>query len=659
MSATDAVEPRELNGVTILGPDFFALDQEDRPLSPIASVFPEFLLVVTGRGIHAMQASAAVEFLCGRSRILQKRELSPLEVQRIYSSAVALVVWEDKVLIRSSPEDMHRVFAADEVLQRLLPKDRIQFTGIQHSEVRRQLRNRGESWRISPPPRSVWEISQFIQNSRVNVNSGVVYYQNPQSGGRFLTYEEFMRIRPLMEQNPLEAAARLREILNLSRMRNNRGVPEVSLFLPAEKSLPMESLYSVAAALGGEPSPENTARMLAAFDSFAQRFAAAAGDELLSDGPHQAAWRTTMFCRLYDISERAVEEWTLGLSPEFHLNIRWLPGVRIVAGEKSFEETADERVRNLIGYFLTTRPGLSSLNVGRVESPQTQRDRTGEEREVYLVVLGTPGQSEEIRLIRLMKWDVMHRLKLGAPLERAIADTVSYRDYIFDRLAGSAALGLPILSYSEVRFVEHIHGIGEIPIFFFDRAYVPGIVTDKIPLACYARPGFVNRLCFLLGRAAAASLVLGRRCVRTGHLFFDDGDEAIQLDSEGLPEKLIILETTGSFTDTTTPIAEMLPRCLQQLQNHLGKALAREVRRKAIKIAVQDFAGGLCREIDRMKALASSESSRLWSLFADRSAEPGSVRSRWENILHRLVATNVEEVEKMVLESRQLASLQE
>jgi len=36
-----------------------------------------------------------------------------------------------------------------------------------------------------------------------------------------------------------------------------------------------------------------------------------------------------MFCRLYNIDERMLEELALGLSREFHLNVQWLPGARL------------------------------------------------------------------------------------------------------------------------------------------------------------------------------------------------------------------------------------------------------------------------------------------------------------------------------------------
>ncbi len=134
-------------------------------------------------------------------------------------------------------------------------------------------------------------------------------------------------------------------------------------------------------------------------------------------------------------------------------------------------------------------------------------------------------------------------------------------------------LGFPILSYNEIRLDEQVPGLGLIPAFFFERQYVAGVVTDKIPISCYKNPNFIKSLSGLLGGAATFTLVLGRASPRTGKIFYDDGDEVIQLNSRSIPTRLIIIETTGSFTDWTTPLLAMLPQCLTRFRAHLDKAL--------------------------------------------------------------------------------------
>ena len=62
------------------------------------------------------------------------------------------------------------------------------------------------------------------------------------------------------------------------------------------------------------------------FEDVADAFARAAGPELRADDENCLAWRTTMFCRLFDIDETTLEEYALGLSPEFRLNVALATG---------------------------------------------------------------------------------------------------------------------------------------------------------------------------------------------------------------------------------------------------------------------------------------------------------------------------------------------
>ena len=643
-------EPYKTGGLMIVGPDLFSIDDEGEPLSPIASIFPAYNTLIAGRGIHAMHVATMVD-LWKAKRQEEGADLGPEEEADIYENAVSLLVRGTVVLIRSNPEKMDLTFAADEALQKIAPKERIQFTGVHLEEVRRRLRWRGESWRVSPPPHSLEEIECCIRCSRVHVGSGAVYYQNAPTGGRFVTCEEFNRIRPMLRENRAEALARLREILDLSRLTNNMGVRELSFFLPADRNLPLKDLESLVAALDDVEHPCEVRAVERLFDCFAASFSELAGPDLAIDDWSGPIWRTTMFCRLYDINEKMLEEWTLGLSPEFFLNVRWLPGARIVFGELVFERTVESRVRSLITHFWRTWKGVVSINVGRVESSQTNRERTGEQREVYVIVLGRVDGREDIRLVRMIKWDVMHRLNMGVPQVQAISETFQYREYISDRLQAAAELGVPILSFAEIRFDEEIPGMGWIPVFFFDREYVTGLVSDKIPSAWFARKGFIMWLSYLLGAAAAVSLTLGRVDFRTRHVFFDDGDEVIQFNDEGLPVRLIVVETTGSFTDWSTPMAEMLPHCVEHLTRYVEKARGKGILREELALSVSGFANGLVEELERMKELLQASPSRLWSLFADRSNEPGTIRQRWEGVLRRLEETSTEELHRLVLES--------
>ncbi|MHC1726936.1 MAG: hypothetical protein AB9866_13170 [Syntrophobacteraceae bacterium] len=655
---TGPLKPRVSGGVTFIGPDFFAEDEYGNLLSPIASVFPKFRTIITVRGIHACHASMMIEFLRQEYSKRDPGDLQHLESE-IYQDAVALLLRSPLILVRSDPADMERVFAADEILQSFLPKERIQFTGLHIPDVRKKLRLRGESWRISPPPKSIPEICQYIRSSKLQVITGLKVYYNAPTGGRFLTYNEFMRIRPMLKDDPTEALARLKEMLNLFRRVNNRGSRELSFFLPAGQELHFDGLRELILFLEGIPEkgiPENgqTAEAEDRFDRFAAQFANAAGPELVIDDENNPVWRTTMFCRLYDINEQEMEEWSLGLSTEFHLNVKWLPGATVVSGELRFDAVAARRVQGLISHFWKKTGGFISINVGHVEASQTRRDISGEERDVYLVVMTTSDGQETIRLVRLMKWDVIHRFKMGIPLDQAIEETIYYRNYIFDRLRAAAQLGFPILEYDEIRLDEELPGLGKVPAFFFDRQYVTGIVTDKIPISFYKDREFITALAPLLGIAAAFTLVLGRVSPRTGKIFYDDGDELIQFDYNALPNRLVIIETTGSFTDWTTPLVRLLPQCLSRFRLHLDKALDARVSLRVIHLSISLFAEALLNKIRETKRIAGPPHYAVHHLFQAKDPESGGIRHRWEGILARLAATDLSELENYIRTSPEL-----
>jgi hypothetical protein len=463
-----------------------------------------------------------------------------------------------------------------------------------------------------------------------------------------------MRIRPLLQSDPEEALARLKEILHLFKRINNWGSRELSIFLPAGTDIDLADLDQVVSLLEALPASESFEKVQRAFDRFASYFARAAGPELMWDDYHNHVWRTTMFCRLQDINEEEMEEWSLNLSPEFHLNVKWLPGATVIADELRFDPRVDRRVRGLISHFWEKSGGLVSINVGRIEESQTSRDISGQERDVYLVVMTTRDQQDSIRLVRLMKWDALHRIKMGFSLDQAISETIKYRNYIFDRLHAAARLGFPILTYNEIRLDEEVSGLGVIPAFFFERQYVSGIVTDKIPVSCYEKPDFIKGLAGLLGAAATFTIVLGRASPRTGKIFYDDGDELIQLNPVCIPVRLVIIETTGSFTDWTTPLLSLLPQCLACFRAHLDKAREAGVPLHVLKESVEIFAGALRDKLLAIKEIAFDSSSQIRGLFSDRPLEQGGIRHRWEGILDRLQAANPLELHDYVVNSPEL-----
>ena len=635
---------QSIKGITIIGGEFFEADECGNFKNTIATIYPKFCLMVISRGgIHADQIFVAEDYL--KKSLPETEEVFLLD--NLLSGVVSLNLVGHKLVIRMKLPKIELALAADEMLQRLLPKNRIQFTGLHLSEVRNALRLRGEIWRMAPAPVEEDDYSNLICQCRIHVSTGSRYLYNRHTGEHVLTYEEFIKIRPLLQENMSEAISRLKEIVHLTSLLNNQGYPELVFLTPSGQELDVSILKDIISVIGTGTLPKNIEAAEASFDQFAMSFADQAGAELTIDDPKCGKWRATTLCRLYNIDEKTTAEWALGLGPEFYLNIRWLPGARITGKTIVYDEAVNHKVKNLINYYWQSHADIISINVGSIICPMTQRNRGSEEREVYIVSLGLQDGRKDIRHVRMSKWDVKHRLKKGLSLEHSIKETNGYRDYIIDRLTAARALGLPIPLFKEID-IQDESGTDTFPAYYFEREYIPGIVTSRIPYEFYSKKGFLPRLAGLLGEAAAASLVLGRTDPRTHALYFDDGDEVIQLNNAGLPERLKMIETTGSFGDWTTPLAQTLPHCLDHIQTHIQKAEDQGITVDAIREAVKTFADGLKSEIKRMQGVLNEPDSMVYFLFSDRTNEDKGVRNRWENILNRLKTTDANELKEII-----------
>lgn len=633
-----------ISDITIIGGDLLEFDGNGNFINTIATIFLGHHLMVVGRGgIHAMQLMTAEEYLTNNHPESEKTDL----LNSLCADVVALNMIKDIITIRMEPMKIDRAFAADAILQQWIPKGRIKFTGLHLSEVRDALRLRGEIWRFAPAPVAETDFLDLICGCRIEVGSGIKYLYNKHTGEHVLTYEEFGRIRPLILTDKPKAIDRLEEIIHLHGRVNNQGYPELVFLLPSERNLEITLLQKILSLVKSTAHSEDIEKAENLFDRFSNIFSSLAGSELTTDNPRCDRWRATALCRLYNIDEQTTAEWALGLGPEFYLNIKWLPGARIDQNQILYEPDINKKVESLINYYRQTRNDFISINVGAIMFHLTDRDQTGEEREVYIVTLGLPDGGQEIRHVRMSKWDVKHRLKNRASLKQAINETKEYRNYIIDRLTAARVLDLPIPVFKEIHVEDRLDE-GSFPVYYFEREYIPGIVTCRIPMEFYSRKGFIERLAGLLGKAAAASLVLGRRNPRSYELYFDDGDEIIQLNEEGLPERIIMIETTGSFADWTTPLSQMLPHCLKHLHTHIQKAEQQGIKPDEIPIVIGAFTDGLISEIERMQDILNDPGSPVYSLFVNRTNEPRGVRNRWENILNRLKTSDVNELKQSI-----------
>jgi hypothetical protein len=283
------------------------------------------------------------------------------------------------------------------------------------------------------------------------------------------------------------------------------------------------------------------------------------------------------------------------------------------------------------------------VNVGRVpESLSLDRPQKQGRRGVYLAELRARSEHAIIkRFIRLQKWGVWEHLDEGKGLLQAIKESDDYTDYCLDRRLGCRQLGMNLTRRVALRHLSEIYGgtnarfRGEaIRTVYFEREYMPGIATDKLPLEKYAQAGYGPKLASLLGRAAATNLIVGRALESGQRPVFDDGDEVVREGEDGLPAEVIVGDHTGAFGEYRLPL-ETFAAYYSRPAN---------LRDKVVPDA-QGFATAYLDALrDQFLHIQGDYRKRrraFDTLFKHCPYDPaGSFAYRWECVLRRLDQTN-------------------
>jgi len=558
--------------IEILGKHPFARDAQGSLISRIGTLFLHRPALVTLPGIHATQR---LEYAAHLNRIRQSTGLPPLtpgEEMAEWEDSVDLIMEQDRILIRPDPGNMRRAFDADEILQGLVSKRQIKFLYAMNEKVRQAVRQRGECWRISPLPRSQEEMKAMIREARIAIGCGAIYFYNMMTGTRYLTCSEFARLGALGTE---ELALQLQEIRDFSGRRNRRHYSEVDFFATKLKFGHADFAADDYLLLALEP-----AQLKARYAELLRRFVAAVPPALLEDDLEDAEWRRRLVSALVSQREETVSDDVLhGLSTEFYLRIEWLPGGRIEDGElifdSIFEEAerhpedselralCDERAKGFIFNFIREFGDVEYVNIGRVVgSLSAARPMASSRRRVYIAEIMYRGAGKPaVRIVRLQKWGVSEHLDEGKDLLRSILEAEEYTEYILDRRLGCRQLGMNLAVRTSMRkLAEKYQGrrrefLGQIIwSAYFERDYIHGVATDKIPSSRYESPEYALRLGLLLGRAAAPNIIVGRANVDGTHALFDDGDEVVAEDPRGMPADIIVADHTGTFSDYLSPL---------------------------------------------------------------------------------------------------------
>jgi hypothetical protein len=628
---------------TIIGEHPLARDANGKLKSRIATVFPLGNSIVTLPGIHATQRCAYVDVLSRQRRDANLPPLGRHEEAREWQNSVDLVVEDNAILIRPDPENMDMAFRADELLQELVPKQRVKFLLVRNRNVQDAIKRRGECWRISTLPKTPDEMKRMIAASRIAIHGREMYYYSKATGTRYLTYESFSQLRGLDEPTLRQHLAEIRAFLGGV---NRQGCPEVALFAAGPGC--SKALFT-----GHDFDSLDATGLHAAYEELRQAFHNAVVPEFRSDDLDQIEWRKRMFAALIGEDEKIVApESLLGLSSEFFMQIEWLPGGRIVDGELIFDRVfdladetrdpellrlCDEKCRGFIFNFVREFGDLEYVNIGRVVSSLSFRGVLPGRRDVYIAEIKQQGIPDEIvKIIRMQKWGIREHLDEGKRLLDAIIQSEEYTEYVLDRRLGCRQLGMNMPPQTTAKRISELYvgarrDMRDALIWspYFERDYIRGMASDKIPPQRLADPAFALRLARLLGQAAAPNLIVGR-CDLQDRVVFDDGDEVVIENDQGLPIDIMVAGQMGTFHDYRSDLSRF------------AAEYAAPVNRRLAFVADPDefttlYIDAFVARFSKIQLEYRKRTRAFDTLFKHRPRdEAGSFAYRWECVLARL-----------------------
>ncbi len=627
----------------IIGEHPLAKDQNGKLVSRIATAFPFGNAMVTTPGIHATQRMAYVDFLTRQRLDSGLGAMTRDEESAEWRNSVDLIMEDDAILIRPDPDDMPLCFRADELLQQLVPKHRVKYLMVRDPRVRAAIKQRGECWRVSTLPETPDEMQRMIADSRIAIHGNELYYYSQTTGTRLLTYDSFAQLGRMGE-----AALRrhLAEIRQFSAGRNRRGNREVAFFM-ADNGFSKDDLAP------HDFETIDAEQLRDVYETLRRKYFEAVPPEFRRDDLESLEWRNRIYAALIGEDDKtASEEALLGLGSEFFMQIKWLPGGRIEEGELILDSVfdlaeeadnpelnrlCDDKCRGFILNFVREYGDLEYINIGRIVRSLSQRDAAPGRRDVYLIQLKQRGHREEIlRIIRMQKWGIREHLDEGKKHLDAIIQAEGYTEYTLDRRLGCRQLGMNLPAHTTSnRISERYSGprrdMQDVVIWspYFERDFIRGIATDKIPPERMADPAFASRLARLLGRAAAPNIIVGRYDPR-GYVVFDDGDEIVIEDENCFPVEIIVADQTGTFVDYRNEL-EFFAREYAQPVNRRLPLLADGEEFAALYI------DAFVARFSKIQLEYRRRKRAFDTLFKHRPHDKaGSFAYRWECVLDRL-----------------------
>ncbi len=639
----------------IIGEPIFAKDGNGRLVSRVGTLFFKTPGLVTKRGVHATQRMAWIEEVNAQRAKAGLPPMTEAEEDEELAESVDLIFNDEFVLIRPDPDHMDLAMRADEVLQEFVSKRKIRFLNTHSAKVRNALRARGENWRMARQPISQEDMVKLIESSRVAVDNEPIYYYNGATGTRYLTVKA---CEGLTEVSIEVCRATVKEAQAMFVRRNRLGHVELDLF-PVTTPIEIKQQYKDLKV--DEMSDEE---FLAAVHKIDTEWRMSLPPGLRDESTDNYEWRNAM-CETItaEANDTTADEREIlqGVSPEFYRQIEWLPGCRIDNGELIFDplweeysrtrdpelaEICDWRVRNILFNISRLYSDVEYVNVGRIVRSLAREPVANKRRgKVYIMQLKSKLVPDIIVLMgRFQKWDVAEHLDEGKDLLTAILESNEYTDYIMDRRLMCKQLGMNLPPHISVGSVsERYRGENQykgitVRAHYYSRAYVSGVASDKVPPARFRNPAFAQAFAYLMGKAAALDLVVGRRATETGEHLFDKQYEILQTGADGLPTAIQVTDHTGTFVNYIHTLTESVPPYANVVR-----------RRKEFLPDVEAFANayveGFKRQLAATQANYRAHRKAFDELFSHRPYDvAGSGAYRWAKILERLDKCDPEKV---------------
>lgn len=644
----------------LLGDPLFTKDKNGKLASRIGTIFLRSSGLVTTRNVHALQRIEWLRHLNSKCAQDGRPELDESEIDAEMAEAVDLIFDDGIVLIRPIPtaSGMRLAFQADRIFQQTISKRNIRFLNIQNKVVKQALRERGEIWRMSAPSLSDDDIRKMIEDSRVGIGCGTVYYYNQQTGSRYLTLQTLQKFAELSDE---ELRQQLIEIAYYCERRNRFGQFEIDFF-PAGIGL-SRKLFTAQ-----NFETMSNKRLRSYHQALTEAFAQLVPPEISLDDIERVDWCQAMCAVLSGgVNDTIDAEAVKGLSPEFFMRIEWLPGGRIeqdgeFVPDEIFEEArmfrhdgqlqdlCDRTALGLLFNHVREFFDIEHINIGRIRTALNNRAEGPARAKVYIIEVKEKAADQPmIRVIRVQKWTIAYYLDQGRDLLDAVMMAAEYTDYVMDRRMGCRQLGMRLpAKLVQGRVREWYHGSNKkyenayIWAGYFERTYIGGRATNKIPAAYYQDLEFNRRLAYFLGNAAAVNLIVGRSYVG-GQVFFDDGDEVLLLNDHNLPTDMVVSDVTGSFNNYKGRLVDMLPAYSRAIE--VRKTLMPNPE-EFIQRYVDSFR-------DKFKEIRDDYLFRrraFSSLFRDRPFdEAGSLSYRWLCVLDRLESADPDGLSNLLL----------